>query len=299
MLSICIPIYAYDVRALVQQLYAQAQVLDIPWEILLLDDASPASWHERNKDLDKLVNVRYDRLSTNLGRAAIRNELARRATYAYLLFLDADGIAESSDFLARYRYSLQPDRILCGGRTYAPNPPDDANLQLHWYYGKNREVRKAKERQQQPYLGFMTNNFVVPRKILQRIPFDEGITTYGHEDTLFGQALAEADIRILHLDNPVRHLGLEPGDVWLAKQKTAIANLSMILRSFPQLDTRLLRWWRTLRRWPVIESMYLWFLRPLLPSLKHQLLHSQRPPLWSLDLLKLYWLSEESGQEHE
>lgn len=292
MLSICIPIYAYDVRPLVQQLHAQAQSLQLPWEIRLLDDASPAQWQEINAELDKLPGVHFDQLPQNIGRAAIRNELARRARYDYLLFLDGDGMPEDQDFLARYVSCLHPQHLLCGGRTYAPQAPADPQLFLHWYYGQQQEVRSAAQRQQQPYLGFMTNNFVVARSVLAQIPFDERITTYGHEDTLFGQAVATAGLQIMHLDNPVRHLGLEPATEWLHKQEEAVVNLCKISRRFPQLDTRLLRWGRQLQRWPVVARACLKIIPPLLPLMQRHLLHRRPPRLWVLALLKLYWLTD-------
>jgi hypothetical protein len=39
MLSICIPVYNFDVRALVYELQGQAVRCDVPFEVILMDDA--------------------------------------------------------------------------------------------------------------------------------------------------------------------------------------------------------------------------------------------------------------------
>ncbi|RMF03473.1 MAG: hypothetical protein D6772_02100, partial [Bacteroidetes bacterium] len=165
---------------------------------------------------------------------------------------------------------------------------------LHWYYGSQREVRPAQDRQKEPYHGFMTNNFVAPKSVLTAIPFDESITTYGHEDTLFGLALKEQGIEVLHLSNPVRHLGLEPAPQWLAKQEVAVANLARISTQVPELDTRLLQLWRRLKALGRLDLPLGFVLEPLTSHLVQHLTQSREPKLWMLDLLKLYWLSKQT-----
>ncbi|MEM9260646.1 MAG: hypothetical protein AAGA62_13425, partial [Bacteroidota bacterium] len=63
---------------------------------------------------------------------------------------------------------------------------------------------------------------------------------YGHEDTLWGQQLAKAGVGILHIDNPVTHLGLETSGVFLEKQHRAIHNLRLLKKQTPHLRTRLI-----------------------------------------------------------
>jgi len=294
MLSICIPTYTYDVKPFVRALHASGQRLRVPWEIIVLDDASCEEWVRCNAPLGSLPQVNFETLRQNIGRAAIRNELARRARYEYVLFLDGDGQLEADDFLQKYVAFCAPQRVLCGGRTYAPEPPPEQILRLHWYYGSQREVRPAQDRQKEPYHGFMTNNFVAPKSVLTAIPFDESITTYGHEDTLFGLALKEQGIEVLHLSNPVRHLGLEPAPQWLAKQEVAVANLARISTQVPELDTRLLQLWRRLKALGRLDLPLGFVLEPLTSHLVQHLTQSREPKLWMLDLLKLYWLSKQT-----
>lgn len=290
MLSILIPVYAYDVGALVHTLHRQACELSQAWEIRLLDDASPAHWLVKNRRLAQLSGVHYQELPHNVGRAKIRNLLCQQAQYEYLLFLDSDSGIDHDDFLAIYVAQLAPDRVLCGGRTYLPKPLA-ASFHLHWWYGTEREVRPAKKRRQQPYAGFMTNNFIVPKAVMQTIPFNETVTTYGHEDTLFGFQLQAAAIEIMHIDNPVLHIGLDEANRWLEKQRIAIQNLYRLHRQNPALQTQALRWWTRLHRTGLLQ-----LVMPLLKrksSLWEQrLLHQPQPNLRLLDLLKIYWLEE-------
>jgi glycosyltransferase involved in cell wall biosynthesis len=290
MLSILIPIYRYDVTLLVKTLHKQAQKLPGEWEICLLDDASPVEWQQLNRPLAQLDNVRYEELPENVGRAKIRNLLAQIAGSPYLLFLDSDSAVEQPDFLATYYHQLSPRRVLCGGRNYA-SEPQAPEFHLHWWYGSQREVRPAEVRNQQPHHGFMTNNFVVPKRILEQLPFDETILTYGHEDTLFGHQLAMANIEVLHLDNPVVHIGLDEARIWLNKQRQAIENLHQLHLQYPALTTKALRWWLQLHRTRIISIIYP-FLKWQAPRLQQQLLERERPNLRLLDLLKLLWLEE-------
>jgi hypothetical protein len=137
----------------------------------------------------------------------------------------------------------------------------------------------------------MTNNFVVPKAVMLNIPFDETVTTYGHEDTLFGFQLQAAGIDILHLDNPVLHIGLDEAAHWLEKQRIAIQNLYRLHRQNPDLHTQALRWWLRLHRTGLLQ-LVMPFLKKKSPQWEQQLLQEHQPNLRWLDILKIYWLEE-------
>lgn len=291
MLSILIPVYDYDVRPFVKDLHQQASTLAIEWEILVWDDASPPSTPELNRELAKLTGVQFRILPENLGRSAIRNAMAEAARYPYLLFLDGDGGVQSDQFLSTYVAALQEQMVLCGGRVYAPQKPEAPSLCLHWFYGKEREVRPLQLRQQQPYHGFMTNNFCIPKAVYQAIGLDERLRQYGHEDTLFGLELERQHISVQHLDNPVIHLGLEDAGPWLHKQELAIQNLRWLAEEEPALSTRALSTWRWLKRWRIMPLLMPLF-RLYEPAWREHLASHYPPNLRLLDLLKLYWLEK-------
>ncbi len=242
MLSVLIPVFNYDVRPLVMELHRQCKDLGISYEIICIDDCSAPGWQLQNRVLAGLENVQYAELEQNTGRSAIRNKLVETARFPYLIFLDCDSKIVRPGFIRDYHSHLSPGTVLYGGRTYSPNPPADRDLLLHWRFGVKREAFTAAFRTAAPYHRFMTNNFAAPKSILEKIPFEERIRQYGHEDTLFGFELKQRGIPILHLDNPVEHQGLETAVVFLEKTEKAVANLLLVREINPAVETTLLKW---------------------------------------------------------
>ena len=129
------------------------------------------------------------------------------------------------------------------------------------------------------------NGFLIAKKQFEGILFDEQIRQYGHEDTLFGFELKNHQIDIVHLNNPLQHLGLENKEVFLHKSKLALENLAELTSRFPDLDTRLIRAWKKIRQF---RSVFL--VRFVLASLNPVFLYNLRgknPSLLMFDLLKL------------
>jgi len=228
MLSILIPSYNFDIRKLVHQLHEQGVLLNVPFEIICIEDASLPEYVELNQSINSLFFVTHRVLPENFGRSKIRNYLATHAQYDYLLFMDCDSMPVSDKYLANYIGQLQPDQLLYGGRCYQAQAPEDSMLYFHWYYGIHREQSTAKDRQKKPYQSFMTNNFLIPKNLFESIRFEENLTQYGHEDTLFGLDLKEKNIPIHHIDNPLEHIGLESNYVFLEKSEQAIQNLYVL-----------------------------------------------------------------------
>ena len=286
MLSILIPIYNYDVRHLVGELQRQAEELSLTYEICLLDDASTLIFQQRNRELTGKPHIRYEELPQNIGRSAIRNRLVAIARYDYLLLMDCDSGVVMPNYVQTYLQHLQPNRLLYGGRTYLPKPPSDRNYLLHWHYGRQREQQDVKHRQEEPYHSFMSNNFLIPSQIFASITFNEQIRTYGHEDTLFGMELAKKGVEILHLNNPLLHLGLETNLVFLQKTEMAVLNLARLHREKHPLNTRLSKIYYSLNQWGLTLPVG-FLLRPMRPFFVAQLTRRARPNLCYLDLYKL------------
>lgn len=101
MLSVLIPIYNYDCRRLINSLSAQAENLDVEYEILAFDDGS-SLFLEENREVKNLPHVVYRELGKNIGRSAIRNLLADEARYPYLVFMDCDMQVVSDSYLKNY-----------------------------------------------------------------------------------------------------------------------------------------------------------------------------------------------------
>lgn len=272
------------------ELLRQGRQLGCPFEIRLYDDGSPDSYRLLNRQLSAQPEVVYWEAPVNLGRAGIRNKLATEACYERLLFIDADSGMVKDDFLQVYMSQADSPGVVCGGRVYAPSPPVDRAFYLHWLFGSRRESYRASRRQRDPLLGFMTNNYSIPRSLQLAFPFHASLRTYGHEDTLLGIQLQQAGVPIRHIDNPLRHEGLEAVDVFLQKQQQAIGSLQQLSQSHPSLNTRLLFAVRLLQSLWLLQPCY-YLLRPMAASLANRLRRQPGTLLW-LDLLKIYWLAD-------
>ena len=227
MVSVCIPVFNFDVRQLVEGLHMQLEKLQIKGEILVTDDCSELHRQKLNREVQNFEFVKYEELEKNIGRSAIRNSLAEKAQYEYLIFLDCDMKLNTEEFLKKYLENISPEKVLIGGLTYQKEKPDNEFL-LHWKVGKEREVKSVEQRSINPYQSFLSSNFLVPKSIFQKIRFDESLKQYGHEDTLFGLELKRLEIPIEHLENPIEHAGLETTDVFLKKTEKAIENLALL-----------------------------------------------------------------------
>jgi glycosyltransferase involved in cell wall biosynthesis len=228
LISICIPIYNFDVRQLVNSLSRQVESIGAACEIVLIDDGSDEEYRKINRSVCN--REIYVELPENIGRSSIRNLFLEYAKYQYLLFLDCDSLMVSDDFLKKYIATFRTNevQVVCGGRVYNPDKPHKEYF-LRWKYGMFRESRTFQQRQKAPNRSFMSNNFLIRREILAKFPFDERITKYGHEDTLLGFVLKQNDIIITHIDNPVLNGELEINSEYLRKNTESIKNLGVIL----------------------------------------------------------------------
>jgi len=291
MLSVLIPVFNFDVRNLVREIHEQAIVMQIPFEILCFDDASDQKYMEINNELSTLSFVKIVNLSENLGRSAIRNRLAEEAKYDQLLFMDCDSKIMSKDYIKNYIGQLHPDKLIYGGRVYDPQAPSDSKLLLHWVYGSNREVIPVEKRKLQPYKSFQTNNFVMPKKIFLSIRLNEALKGYGHEDTLLGNELESSKIEILHIENPLCHIGLESAEEFLKKTDQGLDNLCYLMQNNMKTDNvKLVRVFKRIRCWGMTGLYYSRYGKRK-QDIKNNLL-SERPDLRLFDHYKLISLIE-------
>lgn len=284
-LSVLIPVYNFDCRPFVEDIWQQLKIGDTSFEIICLDDKSETSFQKINTTINSLdKRVQYHLSSINLGRSKIRNHLGQLAQYEYLLFLDCDQKVVRSDYIQQYLTHLQSDKVLYGGTTYSATPPNEDQL-LRWCFGRKREMIPALRRNESPHHYFMTNNFLIPKVIFQSIQFNEDIRQYGHEDTLFALALKKKKISIIHLDNPVEHLGLDNNDAFLQKSAIAIETLIQLVKAGQPIETKLLKAYRLLKRYRLV-SLYRFLFIWLEPLIKKTLVeHPQR--LYFFDAWKL------------
>jgi len=295
MISICIPVYNFDVTELVDELLRQANHLNYPVEVLIFDDHSQQYFRRQNSLLASRSNTSYLEFDFNIGRSKIRNRLADFAHGEWLLFLDCDVMVDNPDYLKTYIDNLGRAKVLCGGREYGPKP-FRSELLLRWKYGVSRECKSAFVRQTDPYSSFISGNFVIATDIFNAIRFNEALSGYGHEDTLLGIELKRHNIEILHIDNATRHLGLDPCGEFISKTEQGIVNLVRILnisagnRREIEKSIKLLRIFRFLRHIGMLYPLR-WVFKVLTPYIRRQLC-SSNPNMQLFDLYKLSLLSK-------
>lgn len=291
MLSILIPTYNYNVLPLVQQLNDQAVKANIAFEIIVLDDASKDSNSiTENQKINLLEYCRYELLEKNTGRSSMRNLLAKRANYNWLLFLDADTMPINDNFIVGYLPNLNPEeKVVYGGIRYQEEKPSPDKI-LRWVYGNSREALPAEKRQKAPCLSLLTLNFAISKSIFEKVSFNESIPNLRHEDTLFSYDLSQKGIKVEHIENPVYHLGLESSEIFMKKSEESVVGLKYLIdNNLLSLNyIRIAKMYNTLKKAGLRPLASLFFKIVQKPFRKNLL--SSNPSLFIFDLYRLGYL---------
>lgn len=289
MISICIPIYNFDVRELVKELQSQ---LENNSEIILIDDASKENFKKINRSLES-EKVRYIELEGNIGRAKIRNLFIQYTINPYLIFLDCDAKILSKEYLENYRKAIDSEtQVICGGSVYNSILPDIKQV-LRWKYGTKKESKTAEERTRNPYSSFMTSNFLIKTTLFKKLCFDERITQYGHEDTLFGIELKKNKITIQHIQNPVLNDDVDTNEEFIEKTELALASLFQITQFYPDVTLLekhilLLKIASKVQKWQLKWFFNILYSLFYLSIIKY-LLRSKNPSLRVFDVYRLIY----------
>lgn len=288
MISILIPTYNYKVDQLVAVLYKQAEQLSIPFEILVYDDGSTSRFSE-NEGINQRKYAKYQYFEKNRGRGVIRHQLAMDAKADLLLFLDADVLPMSDDFLSNYVHrSLEKFDIICGGIAYK----DEAtpSEMLRYVYGKKREAKDAETRQNEPFIIVTANLFIGKEYFLKRNT--ELNNRYG-EDLLLSQRFKIDGARIKHIDNPVWHLGLESSKDYILKSKEALSNMvywekeGKLEPNFTSLQRRYLK----LRKLG-LAPLFRWFMKLGNSLFIESNLVSKKPSIFLFNMYRLHYYAQ-------
>lgn len=236
-LSVLVPFYDADPLPLLRSLAAQAAGRGDRIEFLLADDGSPDAGYGRAVEAEiagldcPAALLTADR---NVGRARIRNALAREARGSYLLFVDCDLKPGGPDFLARWLAVAEEGgaeegraEIAYGG--FVMDPDGSTPDPLHAYYSSRSDCLPAAQRQADPAKYTYTNNLLVRRSALLETLFDERFTGWGWEDVEWALRAA-ARSPILHIDNPVANPATASAKSLLRKFAESVGNFALLLR---------------------------------------------------------------------
>jgi hypothetical protein len=281
------------VAKLVKDLHAQLSYANVVFEIILGDDASTQQFN--NEKLTDLPFVTYFSLPENIGRAKIRNLLVEKANYPFLLFMDCDAAVSSSLYINNYIVEISRNTApvcIIGGVAYRKHKPNP-KYYLRWFYGKKRESTDADIRNQKPYKSFTSFNAVFSKSIFEQVKFDESFSTYGNEDTFFGNQLRNTKVPVVHINNSLFHDGLDTNEEYLTKVETSIDNLISLLNA-NKLDANFIKENRLLSTFFKCNSLKLMMLLRIcykcyLSKIKRKIL--KKPSIFWLDVYKLGYLA--------
>ena len=291
MLSILIPTYNHSIKNLVYSIHKQCIKADLTFEILIYDDASiKKEIVKNNLEVEKLSNVCYNVCKKNIGRSAIRNRLWKLAKYNWLLFLDADVSIKSNDFIKNYIQAIeQNSEVIYGGLQYNKKIPEHNKI-LRWKYGKKREVKSKKKRQNNSYVNLLSCNFLILKDIIKHVPFNEMIPKEANEDTLFSYDLKLKKINVVHIDNPVEHTNLESSNKFIEKS-LFYSKYSLFFVENKLMDKdyiKIIKIYYKLKRMKL--KFLLSTLYKLLKTFLKLQLRSKNPSMFIFDLYRLSYL---------
>lgn len=291
MLSILIPIYNSDVSDLIDTLLFQIERSNSQIEVIGLDDcSSDKEITKKNRLALSKKNCAFFENEFNLGRTKTRNILATKAQFHWILFLDSDVIPFQPNFIYTYCKSIQEqknDSVFFGGYNYSSILPKKSKT-LRWYYGHTRENAEPEQRNKKPYSYVFSGNFAIKKSDYLKIPFPEN-NSYGM-DIFFSYYLYSNSISIVHINNPIIHLGLEENSVFFEKCLQSVRLRQQLAVEHPKLFeiNSLLKYHRFLNK-VYFAPLFAISFRYIAPILKKMII-ARKPNLFCLDLYRLAYL---------
>jgi glycosyltransferase involved in cell wall biosynthesis len=240
-ISVLIPIFNWEVGRLVDALAREivAESLEDTVDVHLYDDASNESYLWRNREhvtraQSAGLAVTLHGTLVNGGRSAARNALIEVATGRHLLFLDADVLPDTPNFLSQYLLAADEADAdaVCGGISYWQCTDAPKRARFYLRYSQAASVAPASVRMRNPWAWVYTANVLVSRNVIDRVPFDQGFVGYGYEDLEWGLRLSKTG-RLLHIENPVTHFGLLTKATLAVNTAEAARNLVHLWRLHP------------------------------------------------------------------
>ena len=231
MISVLIPVHNYEITPLVQSVHKQLTAEEIAFEIICLDDASEKSVIDKNQGVKSFSEVSYILSKENNGRAISKELLCQNAKYPWVLFLDADVELINDSYISNYLKQIKSNTVynfIFGGFAYKKEKPKNDYL-LRWKYGQKYEAISAKKRNKQPYKVTIAANLLTKKEYYLKLKINNLGNSYGM-DLLLGAVLEEQKEEVLHIDNPVYHLGIEKSTDYLTKKECAAESLLELYR---------------------------------------------------------------------
>ena len=290
-LSVLIPFYNDDPSVLLHQLAKQAE-RDPDVEIIIYDDGSSNTAPNENiRHIAAHVPARIKILtnSENNGRSYARNVMTSFAKGDWVLFLDADMLPISDTFIKNYLSEICADHmdVMFGGFEVPPTSTSK-DTELHRILSQSSDCLSVHERRKAGPQYVCSSNLCVRKKILGAEPFDNEFSGWGWEDSEWAARIAKS-YRLMHIDNPALHLGLETSQTLLDRFKNSGKNYSRFVEKHPDIAPSL-KLYRTSKKIGKLPGQHL--LRPVWKSVVLSHIMPMRTRVIALKLWRASWYAE-------
>lgn len=240
-LSVLIPFFRDDPRPLLEALDEEAAGMARAVEVVVLDDGSgdeALAEGVRAAVAGLRSPARFVRLVRNEGRSRGRNRLAANARAGSFLFLDSDMRPDHRRFLQVWTdlVAREDPAVAFGGFSLLQAPADRA-FAVHRAMAARSDCVPYTERARQPEKYVYTSNLLVRRDAFESEAFDAEFTGWGWEDVEWAMRMARR-YRVVHVDNPATHLGLESAERLAGKYEQSVANFRRVVDRHPDFVSR-------------------------------------------------------------
>lgn len=237
-LSVLIPFLRDDPTDLLSLLDEEAASVDGAVEIIVLDDGTAdAALTARLKALVKSLRLpaRLITLPVNEGRSRGRNRLASAARGGSFLFLDSDMRPDHRRFLRDWADLVaREDPAVAFGGFSLLQASEEPRFLVHRAMAEKAECVPFTERAKQPEKYVYTSNLLVRRDVFAAEAFDPGFTGWGWEDVEWAMRVSRR-FRVVHLDNPATHMGLDDVASLARKYEQSAGNFARVVSRHPDI----------------------------------------------------------------
>lgn len=298
-LSILIPTYNHTCFSLVEDLQSQSRkIAGLRYEIIVIEDGSTNQDSlQINYRINNMENCRYIQHKENVGRARIRNILAKEARFNWLLFIDSDMKIISNDFLLQYLKQETHYQVIYGGNSVYTDKYNHKNILRFKYEQKAEQKYSYINRTKNTNRNIHTSNFLIERTLMLSVPFNEHFKRYGYEDVLFGKDLLQRRIEIYHINNPVGFSNYEDNKSFLHKTEEGLQTLYDFRKELDGFSI-ILAVSKKINKWHLDSIVRLIYKSTRLLMITNLLSHS--PSLHVFSFYRLgYYLSLEEKQKRK
>lgn len=264
--SVLTPFLRDDPTELLTLLDEEAASVDGAVEVVVLDDGTNDT--ELTARLSAQIKAmrlpaRLITLPANEGRSRGRNRLASAARGGSLLFLDSDMRPDHRRFLKDWAdLTAREDPAVAFGGFSLLQAPDEERFAVHRAMATRSDCVPYTERARQPEKYVYTSNLLVRRDVFEAEAFDPGFTGWGWEDVEWAMRVSRR-FRVVHLDNPATHMGLDTVETLTAKYEQSAPNFARVVGRHPDIVSAYPSYKaaRLLKRLPGLDAVRPWMKR--------------------------------------